>query len=70
MNGLEHLALVLDDDNEASLALVISCVVAGRMELANRAAEVAVSVLFHGERTAKADVEYKAVFEALHAEKD
>jgi hypothetical protein len=62
---LKRLRDLLDEDNQASLALVIDCIIRKRLDLVDDAAAVAASVIETGERTQAADQMYQRVFLAL-----
>lgn len=67
---LRLLAEALDEDNQASLALVLYCAAEGRLDLAEQAAAVALAVHRDGERTAVADEVYARVVKELRTHKE
>lgn len=65
--NLANLYTMLEEDNQASMALLVRCLLKGRLDLVDRAAWVVADVLTHAERGPRADKEYMALVAELRA---
>jgi hypothetical protein len=63
--NLEKLYAALEQDNNHSTALLVQCVIRGRVDLYERAAYVALRTLLDGELTDVTGVAYSDVYAAL-----
>jgi hypothetical protein len=62
MTALQKLHEALEEDNQASMALLIQVLVRRRYDLIEQAAEVAFRVMKDGERLPEVDAKYRNVY--------
>jgi hypothetical protein len=62
MTNLQKLHDELEEENSASMALLIQVLIAKRYDLIERAAEVAFRTMKDGERSSVVDVKYRSIY--------